>query len=279
MFVEAVKRQWNQFLWRAKWPLRWRRKRKLVYSGIYTNFGEVPQRGYDTALASWIRTGRAEAATAVQQAANPPLTPQQTNTHRLFLSFLVLALRLKQESVRILDFGGWMGADFAFLQGTLSDMRSIHYTVVESVPIGGIGKELFPDTNEIEFLSELPAEGTPFDIVYCNSILPFRENYRETLRKLTEYGAEFILIRRVSAGNVPTFATAVLKVKGTSVPFWVFNLREIIDLVESRGYELVFQTGVILGGHMENLPADHRVGPPLVLLFAKKREGVKNVKA
>ena len=166
-----------------------------------------------------------------------------------------------------------MGADYARLKASLRDSRSIEYVVVDTPESCAQGRELFGPAGGIDFLVELPAGETKFDVVYCSTSLQYVREYREVLARLARYGASYVLLPWVPAGSIRTFASAQLNVPGSVIPYWFFNLEEVCAIMLVEGYDLVFRAAPDREFNMDNFPPSLRLRRQVSLLFARRSEG------
>ena len=69
------------------------------------------------------------------------------------------------------------------------------------------GRQLFPDDKRIQFHTSFPCLDDAFDVCYVSSVLPYVDDYRGLLLQLASAAPQFILLRELAAGDIPTFAT------------------------------------------------------------------------
>ena len=131
-----------------------------------------------------------------------------------------------------------------------------------------LGAELFRDDKRIQFLTEFPAK-VDVDIVFVNSALQYFENYMETLQKLSSYNAPYILLVKLSAGEILTYATEQRNLKVTTSRYWFFNVNEIITCMLSAGYSLKYTSALNSVLNQDNFPVEYRINRTCNLLFSK----------
>ena len=68
-------------------------------------------------------------------------------------------------------------------------------------------------------------------------------------------------------GKAETYATKQVNIPNLAIPFWVFNLNEIISITSSKGYELVFKSTNYQKQHIFNIPEEYKVEDTCNLLF------------
>jgi len=175
-----------------------------------------------------------------------------------------------REKLRILDFGGGMGVSYFHVIQAIPTTDFVDYTIVETGPVCETARGFFPGDSQIHFAAKLPAPGVRFDIVYLNSSLQYIEDYPGLIRQLVAYAPSYFLFVRLSAGANPTYATAQVNVRGSKIPYWFINLSEIVSLMTSSGYALVFKSASEDELNQGNFPAEYRIEHPCNLLFKRK---------
>jgi putative methyltransferase (TIGR04325 family) len=155
------------------------------------------------------------------------------------------------------------------LQALVRDTAELRYEVVETERSCVAGREIFSDDPRISFLERLPPESHRPDIVYLNSVLQYIDDYAGLTRTLCRYRARYLLFARLSAGDVPTYATAQLNVPGSVIPYWFINIDELLGIMRSEGYKLLFEDLLARKYDQANFPARYRLGHARNLLFAR----------
>jgi putative methyltransferase (TIGR04325 family) len=150
--------------------------------------------------------------------------------------------------------------------------RLIEYTIVEVPELCEAGRELF--SKGVTYLDSLPSQGK-FDLIYSASAMQYIEDWRQALKSLSDYGAQYILLSDVFAGSIPTFVT-IQNYYGSRIRHWFLNLTELLDLVSTLGYQLVMKSyvnsrrlGVEDTLPMDNFPESHRLEQTLHLLLRR----------
>lgn len=254
---------------------RWRRKSPdIVWEGIYPHYRDVPVKaeGHDSAF--WTEVARRAAVTALEAARRaPPASPAALPGDHALLAFLASLILQRSAALRVLDFGGAMGVAYAHLLSHLSQPFSIDYHVVDTRAICSGGRDLFRDDPRIHFHASLPDLRGPLDILYLNSALQYNEDYAGTLSALCRYEPRYFLFARLSAGDVPTYATLQKNMPGMTLAYWFINIREIIEIMAANGYSLIFRSAMAQEAAQANFPPDHRLDYLCNLLFVPRSEG------
>lgn len=223
-----------------------RLSREPTWRGVYERFADVPVRGgYEADL--WITGTTQGVRAAIRNSA-------KLEGDRVLLAFLVATQ--SRGSARILDFGGGMGLDFVLLRNTLGAAAIAEYAVVDVPRVVEAGRQLVP---EVRFSSELPEPASSFDLVYGRSALQYVPDPFATLRRLLSYGAPYVLLLDVPAGDVPTFVTAQLNVPGSVLAYWFLNIEQVERTVIDAGYAVVLRTPADRRSVRIDAPAEYRL--------------------
>ncbi len=241
-----------------------------VWDGVYRRFGDVPARGpgfEGDAMLAATRDVVQRAATAVRTRTVPA---DESQGARSLLPLLLASRAERAEPVRVLDFGGGAGIDYAFVRAGLGERCAIAYHVVDAPKLCAIGAEVWRGDAAITFASSLPPSTTPFDVVYVNSALQYVDDYRALVHQLCAYGAPSVLAVRHPAGEIATFATAQRNVPGSVIATWWLDARELVDLVTADGYALAWQSSVRWPYDTTNFPSAARLTAYRNLLFVRR---------
>jgi putative methyltransferase (TIGR04325 family) len=135
------------------------------------------------------------------------------------------------EPVRILDFGGSGGIDFAAVKETVG--VRLDYRIVEMPAICAAGRKLWPDEPDISFLERLPDDGA-FDIVYSWSAIHYVPDPLELLVRFTRYNPKAVLIVH-SPFSKRAFVRG--QVQGAAMlPHWVIGSPDAERVMRQHGY-------------------------------------------
>jgi putative methyltransferase (TIGR04325 family) len=175
-----------------------------------------------------------------------------------------------QPRLSVIDFGGGPGSAFVQLISSLPSRVAVDCLVVDSEETAARGRQLFAADRRIRFATSLTGAPAQPDIIYLNSVLPYIDDYAQLLGQLAALQPRFILLARLAAGDIPTFATRQLNVPGRVFAYWFHNLAELIGILERSGYDLACDA---YGEHqydVSNFPETHRVGRFRNVLFARR---------
>jgi putative methyltransferase (TIGR04325 family) len=212
------------------------------WKGIYSQLRQVPSSGPGFASDHWIGVTKKATEETLAAARRYGTIPWLVVGDRALLPLLAATIGTAPERVSILDFGGGMGVDFIHTIARLPGHWDIARHLVESPRVCETGVGLFASDKRIHFHSSLPLD-LQVDIVYIRSSLQYVEDYPGLLRELAGYKPRYFLRVDLPAGDVPTYATAQHNLKESILPYWFFNVQEIIELMAQLSYVLVFKGG------------------------------------
>jgi putative methyltransferase (TIGR04325 family) len=204
-----------------------------VWTGVYTHYEDVPVSGPGFDGGVWEAMTRAHTERAL--AALRSGAPQRATGDRALLPELAARLLADRREVRIVDFGGGMGIGYLDVRATVGP-AVVDYVVVETPAVCASGRSLFTDDPAVRFVTSLGDAGAGADIVYVSSALQYVAEPMDALRELAGLEARYLLLVNLSAGDIPTYATAQRNVPGSVIAYWFLALSEVIDLLRSLGY-------------------------------------------
>ena len=133
------------------------------------------------------------------------------------------------------------------------------FHIVESPALVDAGARLFEADRRVNFHDRLPASLPPLDLLHISTALQYVDDYPALLTSLIAYRPRYVLMVDLPAGDIPTFATGQVNVRGSVIPSWFFNAPEIIALVESAGYRVTFKALSEQRFDLGNFPVSHRL--------------------
>ena len=239
-----------------------KKNKDFVWNGVYSNFDSAPREGdgyNDTRLVQ-----------EISESAKTLKAPEIKEEHS-YMPFLVSLLTERTKGrIRILDFGGAMGAGYLCLTSFFLNPENIDYHVIELESICEEGRTIFKERKNIHFHSSFPDELSDINIIYVNSALQYVEDFKEVLHKLCSYNAQYFLFVRLSAGNIPTFVSVQENLPGAKIPCRFFNIKEIITIMNNEGYNLIYKGLLERKYDMRNFIKKYRLEQQSVLLFSGK---------
>ena len=168
--------------------------------------------------------------------------------------------------LRILDFGGAAGVDFANLLKSISDCPDVQYGVVDLPEVCVFGKRYWADDRRLVFYDSMPQQGERFDLIYSSWALQYVDDPLALLEKFTAYHAKAILII-----NVPfTRGAPFVRVQTNKMlRSWVLSLPDTEEVMRKNGYALRFHVAGDVDHNVDNYAAEYRVSNVSNLLFLK----------
>jgi len=247
-----------------------RSSRRHIWKGIYQHYRDVPTTGlgYNSErLAEDTFTYTKHVLALAERYRTIPI--EAVGEHAL-LPLVVALIRKNSVPVRILDFGGGMGIAYIHLRSSVvGDGDAVDYHIVENAVVCKLGARLFGGERCIHFHSALTPELSGLDIVYMSSAIQYIEDYAGLLKRLCAYQPQYFLFVKLSAGDIPTYATAQMNLPGTTVPYWFVSVNEIIQILSAEGYILAFKSALEREYNQDNFPPSHRLGRACNLLFVR----------
>lgn len=189
---------------------------------------------------------------------------------RQLLALLAAVASSERGAVHILDFGGGMGISYVDVRSTVEREIDIHYTIVETERVCVVGRELHSANDRVAFHPRLPSSLEAVDILYTSSALQYVENYAEVLRALLAFRPKYALLVDLSAGEIPTFATAQRNVPGSVIAYWFVDVREIVRIMAASGYALRLRLPTEHRLEGLDVPRPYRLDRPCHLLFTRE---------
>jgi len=240
-----------------------------IWDGIYTSFQDVPSFGAGFNSDDYAIPRLNDTRRAIQIASNYRCVPTELVEEDAQLPLVASLVRRNTEDVlRILDFGGGAGISFVHLKSGLVGDMELDYHVVELEWACRMGPQLFENDHGIHFHRSLPELMEPLDIVFMKGVLMSIEDYAGLLKRLCAYRARYFLFVNLAAGLFRTFASSQKNLPGI-LPHWFFNFDEIVGIMTSQGYSLIFKGALLERYRQENLPAAYRLdgGRACTVLF------------
>jgi putative methyltransferase (TIGR04325 family) len=237
------------------------------FSGVYASFADVP--------GTMKVAEEDQAAGAQRNVARDPRRDEATELPRLrrarsllpLVVALLAAKRQTSEPVRILDFGGAAGIDFANLIAAIHDTSSVRYHVVDFPKVCAVGRARWQNDPRISFDDTMPVSAE-FDLVYGWGSIHYVADPLQLLTQFTTYSPRAILI----AGSPFTSGKAFVRAQvnqSARFPQWVLSLGEVERRMSGCGYYLAYHVAGEDDYNVDNYPSTHRVANSASLLFLR----------
>lgn len=253
-----------------------------IWKGVYASFDEArahypDETNCDAFISSrWLGNCASRMESAQSELAEGEFVASVSIPDQGPLPVICGALLAKKPMVKILDFGGGVGSGILSVLTSLPDNAKVDVVIVDNPEICRLGRGFFSDDPRVSFSDTLPPTTESFDIVHCSSSLQYIDEWEELLGKLTGYGAEYMSICDLPAGDIPTFIT-LQKYYGHLIPVRFWNINEFLSVMETLEHRLIYKTAFIatfLGKRgpmpMEELPLENRLKHACHLLFTRK---------
>jgi putative methyltransferase (TIGR04325 family) len=242
--------------------------RKPPFEGVYADFREVPSTGaWDSRI--WIQESLRSAEAARRQIGKA-LPDTRALLPLLTAGFVAENHAASDAPLRILDFGGGAGQDYAALKASMTLGRELRYQVVDTPACCEAGGALWRGDPGISFAAELPDNASRFDIVLASSSLFYAENFRELLRVFSGYHPALMLFGKTPVHEGASFVRAQTNLGGgLRIPHWVIGFEDLKEALELHGYALVYRTYDDNAYNAENYPEEYRVDRTAQFVFAR----------
>jgi putative methyltransferase (TIGR04325 family) len=237
------------------------------FSGVYASFEDMP---------GTIKVAEDDQAAGAQRnVARGPSRDEATKLPRLrrarsllpLVAAVLAAKRPTSKPLRILDFGGAAGIDFANLIAAIRDTSNIRYYVVDFPKVCAVGRAKWRDDARISFHDAMPAS-SEFDLIYGWSSIHYVADPLQLLTQFTTYSPSAILI----AGSPFTSGKAFVRAQvNQSAPFphWVLSLDDVERRMSGCGYCLAYHVAGEDDYNVDNYPPAYRVPNSASLLFLR----------
>lgn len=242
-----------------------------VWEGVYRHYRDVPRSGAGYDSDRLVKDTIAHARTLLAACQEPHTIPTRVTSEHSLLPLLVSVICQGSSGVRVLDFGGGMGAAYVHVVHSVLSCGVVDYHVVDTAVVSQAGARLFGNDRRVHFHDSLPDHVDGLDIVHVSSALQYIEDYAGLLRRLCAYRPRYVLFVKLSSGDMPTYATAQRNLPGTTLPYWLINVHEIIALMSESGYSLIFKGALEKDYNQDNFPAEYRLGRACNLLFSRSK--------
>jgi putative methyltransferase (TIGR04325 family) len=244
------------------------RQVRPVWTGVYARYADVPVRGPGFSGSYWTRLTRETTQAAIRALATGDAASPRGD--RSLLPALAATVAKEQGDVAVLDFGGGMGIGYIDLRASIGPDVPVRFLVVEVEEVCAAGRTLFPGDRSITFVSRLDdVPAGRVDIVYISSALQYVDDWRDLLRRLVARGPAYVLFANVSAGDIPTFATAQRNVPGSVLAYWFIGLDDLTAVLRAEGYRLRDSTLSDRRLPRIAVPKSHRITRGRNLLFVR----------
>jgi putative methyltransferase (TIGR04325 family) len=233
---------------------------KPTFRGVYSSFADVD--GSVDLVKGEIASSSVANLMGVRS--DPATTLPLLDQHRELLPAAVALLARKEQTLKILDFGGGAGVDCRNLLNSLPS-ADVTYCVVDLLEVCEKAKPLWKEETRISFLSSLPQQGA-FDLVYSWGAIHYVPEPLNLFRRFTEYQPRAILIVGSPFTSGKAFVREQLN-RSKPFPQWVLSLPEVSDAMRSYGYRLALHVVHEHDYNVDGYAAGFRIPNSTSLLF------------
>lgn len=246
-----------------------------IWEGVYKTYEEIPVTGAGFDGDTWIKRSKEKLAETLAKAEKGGAIPDIVEYKTSLLPFLAGVKAGKKEKVRIVDFGGGLGITYLQVISAVVDKERIDYHIVENIKVCQEGRQQFSNYPRVHFHSTFPEDIRDVDIAHICSSLQYVKEWKSVISQICAYNAEHIVFADLPAGDIPTYATAQNYYE-SKIPFWFFNIDEIIGKMNEENYKLTFKASFAPTIHnkenvypQDNFEKEYRLGKSCNLLFTK----------
>ncbi len=243
-------------------------KYRRVFNGIYDDFNDIPNlTSYDSteSLDNIYNETVKKLRSCKSRKMLPDAHPRSQISNLLPL---IISLQKNKREVCVLDYGGGMGTSYIDCIRSI-DVSNIKYYVYDLKESIGLGKKIFPQGSNIKFVNNIKSIEN-VDIIYLGSLLQYIADYKKLLNELINKSPKYIFITDNFMGKI-RYATAQTNMKGRRMAYWIFELKEIIQLFGAHDFNLIYKSinyqPLI---HFNNFPEQYRVVDSCNLLFSRE---------
>lgn len=249
---------------------------KSIWSGVYRNFQEAarPSKVFESDI--WLDKVEARASHALASWQGEQTIPTLAVARDYALPTVIAARIRPGKRLKILDFGGGLGATYYEILAAIPDaLECVDYHVVETPAVCTRAECILPARRRPSFFSDFP-QLDAIDIVHVGSALPLHyiDDWRGMLARLASLRADLILFAELPADDIAETFASVQEFYGSPIPMWFWNIQDFVAEMGSLGYDLAHRArfgttyrGVIGPPPMEGLPPTHRLASFCNLMF------------
>ena len=215
----------------------------ITYEGIFTSFAEVDEQyknatNYNNDESLKDVLNEAKNKFDLLKEGKIPSLDWSNCRHNLLPTFL--SSFSKNEKITILDIGGGLGGSFIDLKFSCPHLQ-LDYFVYDLPDVIAMGKELHHEfSEELHFIDNF--KNISPRLVLFGSSLQYFEDYSKIIDEVTQLDPEYILMTDHPMGDVKTFVCAQVNMKDRVIPRYVFEIKEIVELMKKNNYEFIHKS-------------------------------------
>ncbi len=202
----------------------------------------------------------------LRETQSEPMPAEAEVDHQL----LALAVRLSAgRDVRIVDFGGGVGQSYAALRRMIAAEVGLRYRVAELDSVVERGREIWKGNGEIEFVSDGDLSRFKPSIIFAKGVIQYFADYPAILRRWFSSDPAFVLLEKLPVVSSPSYVTNQLDVYGESLPYWMFNLDDVVRPAREHGYRVALRRRLERAYDQSDFPSELRMDRATSLLFER----------
>ncbi len=225
---------------------------KFVWNGIYKNFKEaLPfMQGDGFSGKRWLSSLKDRMP--MECIENNALEYECFLKHRsLYLPMLISTWEKEDQGCTVLDFGGGLGENYFALRSSTN--IKINYYIIEQEEIVAVGKKLYKNSSNLNFVNSLHEIPNEIDYIFFGSSIQYIDQWEIVLQKCLEKNPRSIIFDDLPAGKNLSFVTLQTYYE-SQIIYRFFNLTNLKEWFEDRSYKVVYCAPFENLGEVRNYP-------------------------
>ena len=213
-----------------------------VWEGVYGRWEDAPQDHNVLESKIWVHriTEQAKKDLAVYHSEKRGSLASSTQDYILSLAAGVLTSST-EDDLRVIDFGGGMGASYLPLISSMPDPEKVEFHIVELKTICDLARNCLGEFLKLHFHEKLPKLSKPVHIIHAGSSIQYISDWKGLLKEFANYQPKILILEDLLAGEIPTFITTQ-NFYGKKVRSRFLNINELIKEVQALGFELTYRS-------------------------------------
>ncbi|MDG2252934.1 MAG: methyltransferase, TIGR04325 family [Methylophilaceae bacterium] len=216
-----------------------------IWEGVYESFYEAPKNTDFFNKRKWLEQeeSKCDKKRRLFNNSDNSYISKLALTNDYCLPSILSTMLTKNEVITVLDFGGGLGSLYYETLELTVNKKNIRFIIVENNSICSIGNDFFNADSNVEFLTELPKlkNDHKINLIHAGSSMHYVDDWKKLLDIFAKYQPKYMIFADLPAGDIETFVT-IQNQYGDKAPVRFWNLKEFVDIVEDKGYELIFKS-------------------------------------
>jgi len=205
-----------------------------IFSGVFNNFDDAPPSSDIYASDFYIQN--------IKKKINK-LKNKESRINEGYIIGLIIDLLSynREQSLKVLDYGGGAGETFISLPSKLKDKNILNFTVLDNEKIINLGKAVNDKTQGIYFIKSLSEYdiNDRIDIIHLGSVIQYINNWKDSVNDLVKLNASYIVLDDVFTGYIENFTT-MQNYYNNQIRFNFINIEEIFEFFSNKGYAVLY---------------------------------------